>query len=114
MTTATIVFLLGAMTATADAERDAAVALAKKQLGTALGVAESAIELDKAEAVDWSDASLGCPEKGMMYAQVITPGHRVSLKAGGKSHVVHVGAGRAVVCGASRKPPARPSQSPRG
>ena len=96
MTTATIVFLLGAMTAAADAERDAAVALAKKQLGTALGVAEDAIELDKAEAVDWSDASLGCPEKGMMYAQVITPGHKVSLKAGGfglnltaASHVIH-------------------------
>ncbi len=108
MTTATSVFLLVAMAAAADAERDAAVALAKKQLGSALSVSVDAIELDKAEAVDWPDASLGCPEKGMMYAQMLTPGYRVSLKSGGKSYAVHVGAGRAVVCGGTAKPPARP------
>src|SRR5262245_19908133 len=111
MTTATIVLLLGAVTTTADAERDAAVALAKKQLSAALSVSVDSIELDKAEAVDWPDASLGCPEKGMMYAQMLTPGYRVSLKSAGKPHTVHVGAGRAVVCGARKAgaspPPAR-------
>jgi hypothetical protein len=100
------------MAAAADADRDAAVALAKKQLSAKLEVAADSLELDKAEAVDWPDASLGCPEKGMMYAQMLTPGHKVSLKSGGKTYAVHVGGGRAVVCDGSRRagaspPPAR-------
>jgi len=90
--------VLGVMAASTDADRDAAVALAKKQLSAALGVSADAIELDKAEAVDWPDAGLGCPERGKMYAQVITPGYKVLLKADGKTYAVHVGAGRAVVC----------------
>ncbi len=53
------------------------------------------------EAVDWSDASLGCPEPGQVYAQVITPGYRVLLEAAGKEYEVHTDQiGRsAVICG---------------
>jgi glyoxylase-like metal-dependent hydrolase (beta-lactamase superfamily II) len=88
----------------ADSQQDAAVALAKKTLSAKLGVSAGAVQLEKAEAVDWPDASLGCPEKGMMYAQMITPGHKVVLRAGGKSYPVHVGLGRAVVCGTADRP----------
>jgi hypothetical protein len=35
------------------------------------------------DAVEWSDASLGCPQPDMMYAQVITPGFRVVVEAAG-------------------------------
>ncbi len=101
---ATFILLLGlAMAAAQNGERDAAIALAKKTLCAKLGVSVEAVQVDRAEAVDWPDASLGCPEKGMMYAQMITPGHKVLLKTGGKTYPVHVGAGRAVVCGASSK-----------
>jgi len=96
-----------AMAAALDAPKDAAVALAKKTLAGKLGVAAAAVQLDKAEAVDWADASLGCPEPGMMYAQMITPGYRVSLKVGGKTHDVHVAGTRAVMCGADARKPAR-------
>ena len=100
------ILLLGlAMAAAEDKERDAAVALAKKTLSGKLGVGTEAVQVDKAEPVDWPDASLGCPEKGMMYAQMITSGHKVVLKAGGKAYAVHVGAGRAVVCGDPGKGP---------
>jgi hypothetical protein len=34
-------------------------------------------------AKTWSDASLGCPEPEMMYAQVLTPGYQIILEAGG-------------------------------
>jgi len=106
------VLLLGvAMAAVEDSQRDAAVALAKKTLSRALSMSGDAIRVEKAEAVDWPDASLGCPEKGMIYAQMITPGHKVELKAGGKTYLVHVGDGRAVVCGGVSAPPAR--RSPR-
>jgi predicted small lipoprotein YifL len=31
-------------------------------------------------AVEWSDGSLGCPQPGQMYPQVITPGYHVVLR----------------------------------
>ena len=99
--------LFGAVAAALDAPKDAAIALAKKTLAGKLGVAAAAPQLDKAEAVDWADASLGCPEPGMMYAQLITPGYKVSLKVGGKTHDVHVAGTRAVMCGGDVRKPAR-------
>jgi hypothetical protein len=48
--------------------------------------------------VDWPDASLGCPEKGMAYPQAITPGWRLTFRAWGRDWQVHAGGRRAVVC----------------
>ena len=107
-TTLLALMLLGAAAAAdGDAEKDAAVALARKTLAAKLAVGAEALQLDKAEAVDWPDTSLGCPEKGMMYAQVIMPGYRVVLKHAGKPHAVHVAGTRAVTCGAEARKPAR-------
>lgn len=47
------------------------------------GVLESAIELLSVESETFSDTSLGCPEPGKMYAQVMTPGFVVLLEADG-------------------------------
>ena len=41
------------------------------------------------EAMDWSDASLGCPQEGYAYAQVITPGYKLIFDRAGTSHAVH-------------------------
>ena len=49
----------------------------------------------------WPDASLGCPQEGMMYAQVLTPGYLVVIRdAGGAEHSVHTNedASSAIVC----------------
>jgi len=46
----------------------------------------------------WSDSSLGCPQPGQAYLQVITPGHRVTLRVDGAIHFVHEAGGRAFVC----------------
>jgi hypothetical protein len=73
------------------------VRLAKEDLAQRLGVAVDQIQLVSVEAVDWSDTSLGCPQPGMMYAQVITPGYRVVLEAGGKQYDYHTDEGRFVV-----------------
>jgi len=32
------------------------------------------------EQMEWPDASIGCPEEGYDYAQVITPGYRITFK----------------------------------
>lgn len=40
-------------------------------------VAESAVVLARAERLTWSDGSLGCPEPGRMYTQMLVPGFRM-------------------------------------
>lgn len=65
------------------------VDLAKKDLSERLKIPADDIKLAKEEAIDWPDASIGFPEKGMMYAQVITPGFRIILNAQDKLYEYH-------------------------
>jgi hypothetical protein len=53
------------------------------------GLAEEEIRLVSMEAVEWRDASLGCPQEGFMYAQVITPGYLIILEAAGQEYEYH-------------------------
>jgi hypothetical protein len=76
------------------------IQLAQKDLAQRLSLAPEAVRLVSVKAVEWSDASLGCPQPGMMYAQVITPGFRVALEAEGQTYDYHTDTGRLVVlCG---------------
>lgn len=70
------------------------VALAVSDLATRLGQTDDEIELVSQEEVTWPDSSLGCPKPGMMYAQVLTPGLRIVLSAGGKQYEYHSGGQR--------------------
>ncbi|MFO8037463.1 MAG: hypothetical protein R6U57_12640 [Anaerolineales bacterium] len=67
-------------------EKENMIAKVKADLAARLGISEDEITVVSAEAKTWNDASLGCPEKGMMYAQVITPGYRIILEVDGKQH----------------------------
>ena len=60
--------------------------------------------LDSSESVRLPDASLGCPQEGMMYAQVITPGYRLVFDLASASHAVHTNSdgSHMVVCGDGR------------
>jgi hypothetical protein len=93
--------------------QEEAIALAKRTLAEQLNVDEATIEVVWAGRVTWSDTSLGCPEKGKMYAQVLTPGYQVLLRVEGKDYEVHTGGGRAVVCeaGQGRVPPMDKAQA---
>jgi hypothetical protein len=53
------------------------------------GVEPQDVEITIAEAVTWSDGSLGCPEPGMMYTQALVPGYRVVVEAGGETLNFH-------------------------
>jgi len=66
-----------------------AVDMARRDLASRLGIAESQITTERVEEVDWRDTSLGCPQPGRMYAQVITPGYRIILQANGKTYEYH-------------------------
>jgi hypothetical protein len=75
------------------------VALARRDLAQRLKRTEATISVASIEAVDWSDASLGCPEPGMVYAQMITPGYRLILVANGERYEYHTDQGqRAFYC----------------
>ena len=77
-----------------------AVATAKADLMQRLGVTEEAIVVKSVEAVQWRNSSLGCPQPGMVYAQVITPGYRIVLQSGEKQYEYHSARGSkgAVFC----------------
>jgi hypothetical protein len=68
------------MTIPTDAEP--LVARARDDLARRTGLPADQIVVVRVEAVEWRDASLGLPEPGRMYAQVITPGWRIVLLAG--------------------------------
>ena len=78
-------------------EAEAVVKLAADDLTQRLSLAPGAIQLVSVEAVEWSDASLGCPQPGMMYAQVITPGYLLVMEAGGEQYTYHTDMDRFVV-----------------
>jgi len=82
-----------------DAARERAIATARAALAQRGGLEAEAIEVAGAAPRQWSDASLGCPEKGKLYAQMLTRGYRVLLRVGKTVHVVHVAGAHAVVCG---------------
>ena len=64
-------------------------AAAQKLLADELGVDEGGFRLVNSERVGWPDASLGCPQEGYAYAQVLTPGYKLVFDYGGTSHAVH-------------------------
>lgn len=80
-------------------DKAAVVDAAKRDLAQRLGIKEQTIELvGQVEEVTWPDASLGCPEPGKMYAQVLTPGHKLTLRSGGKLYEYHAAKGVVKLC----------------
>lgn len=72
--------------------------IAAAALAESLEVPVSLITVDSVRAVTWPDGSIGCPEPGVGYAQVLTPGHKITLRAEGKIYVMHEANGHAVLC----------------
>ena len=68
------------------------------------------LELLRIEPVEWRDSAIGCPDPGMSYLQVITPGHFALVRdASGLTHRVHMAGGHGIVC---EKPPVKQGQGP--
>jgi hypothetical protein len=82
------------------AEAAAAVEWARTDLAARAGIAKAQISLLALEAVEWRDSSLGCPQPGMMYAQVITPGYLFVLGGGDQVYTYHAASGQdtAIFC----------------
>ena len=70
-------------------ELRAAVDAASAHPSRTHGIPKDEIEFASSEGVDWPDTSLGNPQPGMMYAQVVTPGWRLFLDARGQRYQYH-------------------------
>ena len=68
-----------------EAELVSLVELASAETGVQAGE----IQVVTAEAVTWSDGSLGCPEEGQAYTQALVPGYRVVLDVAGDEVAYH-------------------------
>jgi len=78
---------------------DAAVRAAISDAASRLKVASDTIQVVSVSATDWSDTSLGCPQPGMFYAQVIVQGYTIMLSAGQARIEYHADKrGRVVAC----------------
>jgi hypothetical protein len=68
-------------------------------LATRLGADPASIEVVSEEEVMWSDGSLGCAKKGMLYTQALVKGSRITLRAEGADYEYHSGgSGNAFLC----------------
>ncbi len=68
---------------------EAAVTASINDLSAQMDIPVDQIKVASVEPMEWNDASLGCPQEGFMYAQVITPGYLVTLEANGPEYVYH-------------------------
>lgn len=82
---------------------DEIIAHAKEDLAVRKSVSMGKIVLKHIEAVDWPDASLGCPEEGKACAQVIMPGYRLVLSDGTADFEYHTDKHQRVVLCHPRK-----------
>lgn len=81
---------------------------AKQDLAQRLVIPTTQIILTEATAVEWSDSSLDCPQPGMEYLQVITPGYRIVLEAGGTQYEYHSNRDAYIVYCENTNPPTLP------
>jgi len=78
---------------------DAVSRQAVAMLAAKLAVDASQIQVTLAASIDWPDSSLGCPQPGMAYSQVVTPGYRIVLTYKQTEYEYHADRrGRLVTC----------------
>jgi hypothetical protein len=71
---------------------------AQADAATRTVTAANAWAVAELQPAEWPDSSLGCPKPGTFYAQVLTPGYKIKLRAGDRVLEYHAGGGRVVYC----------------
>jgi hypothetical protein len=85
-----------------DPRAQQSVDAALRDAATQVGAASTSLTVERVEAREWSDSSLGCPRQGQMYAQVLTPGFLIVIGGGGRRLEYHSDErGRVVLCSQS-------------
>lgn len=74
------------------------VKIAFKALAKKLKIKNEEIKVVSVKEKQWSDSSLGCPQKGYFYIQSITSGYVIELSAYGKTYIYYGGLNKVVSC----------------
>jgi hypothetical protein len=69
------------------------VAQAREDLARRLGIDPGEVDLIEIQVVVWPDGALGCPQPGVVYAQVQQEGLLIRLRAGKRIYPYHSGGG---------------------
>ncbi len=78
---------------------------ARADLSERLVVPINTIVIVEVASVVWPDGSLGCPEEGMQYAQVLTPGYLIRLQSEDRIFEYHASKGSTVIYCENPSPP---------
>ncbi|TPW12761.1 MAG: hypothetical protein FD127_2454 [Acidimicrobiaceae bacterium] len=78
-------------TGSIDAGLQPYIDIAIADLAGRLGVDPARITTQSAVLIEWPDTSLGCPQPGRQYPQVLTDGAKIVLVAGGAEYPYHAG-----------------------
>jgi hypothetical protein len=84
------------------------VDIAKRDLAERLSISTGQINVVEVREVTWRDGSIGCPQPGMLYKQVLVNGSLIVLEAEGTRYEYHSGAGRDPFYCAQPEPPVPP------
>jgi len=89
--------ITGACTSQAP-EKSGPEAVALNTVADTFGISRQELTVTDSRTVEFNDASLGCPQTGMMYAQVITPGYRILVEHQERTFDVRVSGDFGQVC----------------
>jgi hypothetical protein len=78
-----------------DLTASPSVQQAMADLASRLGIDSTEITVVRVVEVDWPDGSLGCPQPGMAYRQVLTNGSFIQLQVNDQTYNYHSGGSRA-------------------
>ena len=92
----------------ADPGLQSLVEKAKEDLAQRLSISVTQINLVELTEVEWSDSSLGCPQPGMDYLQVITPGYLIRLEVNAQIYEYHSNRDTYFVYCENQSPPSIP------
>lgn len=81
-----------------EEQRQMVITESVNDLAEKLQVDSEQITVLDIESREWPDTSLGCPEKGKFYLQVITAGYRIRLSIDGTVYTYHSGGNRVIPC----------------
>ncbi len=65
--------------------KEEAISKARKDMAQRLGISESEVQEQSIDDADFPDMALGAATRDEMSGQMITPGWRIRLKAGGQT-----------------------------
>jgi hypothetical protein len=81
-----------------DSPEAHAGSVARQAVADALGIESDGVRVVSTVFREFPDGSLGCPQPGMAYGQVISPGYQVLVEAGGRRFDVRVAGTGGRIC----------------